>query len=343
MTHPTTDVTKTIQSRIQTGPILVIAGMHRSGTSYVSSILKESGLHVGTALDSGSAGNVKGHFENMDFVTSHAKVLKHHSLSASGWTVKPDIDVPESFYADMEKTVLQNVQTTPWGWKDPRTTLFLNFWSSELPDAKFLFVYRSPWEVIDSLYRRGDKAFQENPSLALEVWANYNRRSLEFIKTHRDDCLLVHVDAVAQNEAELVRLIRNKLNIPLSERAASTFDPEMLRKEPKGSSRSSMIRKCFPAVYDVWLELESTADMKFGSPMETEDDKIGSMTEMGEQTLRDWMELRRAQTAQAQAEKAVKEVETKLAAANDEINWIKNSRVWKLRGLLASARKSLSR
>lgn len=168
---PTNAVHKPIQSRIETGAILIIAGMHRSGTSYLSSILKESGLHVGNQLSGSGAGNVKGHFENTDFVNLHAKILKHHELSASGWTLKPDVTVPDSFYADAEETVKLNVQPGPWGWKDPRTTLFLNFWKKELPDAKCLFVYRSPWEVVDSLYRRGDRPFQENPLFALEVWS----------------------------------------------------------------------------------------------------------------------------------------------------------------------------
>ncbi len=32
--------------------------------------------------------------------------------------------------------------------------LFLDFWRSLLPNAKFCD-YRAPWEVVDSLYRRG--------------------------------------------------------------------------------------------------------------------------------------------------------------------------------------------
>ncbi len=339
---PTDAVKETIQSRIKSGPILIIAGMHRSGTSFVSSILKESGLHVGSQLDSGSAGNTKGHFENFDFVTLHARVLKHYELSASGWTLKPEIAVPDSFYPDMEKTVLENLQTTPWGWKDPRTTLFLNFWAKELPEAKFLFVYRSPWEVIDSLYRRGDKAFQENAELAIQVWANYNRRVLEFIQAHPEKSLLVHVDAVAQNEARFVSLVKDKLNIPLSDRTESAFDPSMLRKEPKGSYRAALIQKFFPDIFDVWLQLENTAAMRIGSG-ETDDIASKTMPELGEQMLRDLMEIRKAQNSQAQAEKALKEAEAKVESTKAEMEWMKNSRVWKLRNLLAQTRGFLSR
>lgn len=343
MSQSSTTMKQTIQGKIETGPILIIAGMHRSGTSFVSSLLKESGLHVGNQLDSGGAGNTKGHFENFDFVTLHARVLKHHGLSASGWTLQPEITVPESFHQEMEQTVRQNAQTAPWGWKDPRTTLFLDFWVNELPDAKFLFVYRSPWEVIDSLYRRGDKAFQENPVLAIQVWASYNRRVLEFVKAHPHSCLLVNLDSVSRDEAAFLSLIKNKLDIPITERAESKFDPEMLRKEAKGSGRSILVEKFFPDVFNVWLQLERTAALTEGTPAgDVTESEADALSKVGEQMLRDWMEMRRAQNERSQTDKALKETETKLEKANAEIEWMKASRVWKLRNWLSQTRDFLS-
>ena len=41
-----------------------------------------------------------------------------------------------------------------WGWKDPRTSLLLTFWDSLLDEARYLFVYRHPVDVLSSLVRR---------------------------------------------------------------------------------------------------------------------------------------------------------------------------------------------
>jgi hypothetical protein len=43
-----------------------------------------------------------------------------------------------------------------WGWKDPRTCLFLDFWKARVPQAQYLCVYRNPLDVILSLARRGE-------------------------------------------------------------------------------------------------------------------------------------------------------------------------------------------
>ncbi len=44
-----------------------------------------------------------------------------------------------------------------------------------------LLIYRSPWEVVDSLYRRGDKAFVDQPELAVKMWMHYNYKILDFL------------------------------------------------------------------------------------------------------------------------------------------------------------------
>jgi O-antigen biosynthesis protein len=70
----------------------------------------------------------------------------------------------------------------PWGWKDPRSVLLLNFWAELVPDARYLFVFRPPWDVVDSLYRRGDRVFSLNPRFALTMWMHYNARIRDFAR-----------------------------------------------------------------------------------------------------------------------------------------------------------------
>jgi hypothetical protein len=42
----------------------------------------------------------------------------------------------------------------PWGWKEPRTTLFATCWLRVFPEARFLHVVRNPLAVASSIQRR---------------------------------------------------------------------------------------------------------------------------------------------------------------------------------------------
>ena len=56
--------------------VLVITGMHRSGTSLIAAILREAGVHLGDQLIGADTGNIRGHFEDVDFVQFHQTVLR---------------------------------------------------------------------------------------------------------------------------------------------------------------------------------------------------------------------------------------------------------------------------
>ena len=140
--------------------VLILAGMHRSGTSYVASLLQQAGIDMGEHLLGANDSNPKGHFEDLDFLNFHGNVLQSQGLSSEGWVLQKNIPVPEAYLKEAETLLKKRSLKSFWGWKDPRTTLFLDFWSGVLPKAHFLFIYRLPWEVIDSLYRSGDPTFQ---------------------------------------------------------------------------------------------------------------------------------------------------------------------------------------
>lgn len=325
------------------GPVLIIGGMHRSGTSFVASMLKEAGLHVGERLSPGEEGNTKGFFENTDFVHLHARILKHFGFNA--WSLESFETLPDEQLKQVHEAVKTNAQPGPWGWKDPRTTLFLEFWLKVFPDAKFLFVYRAPWEVVDSLFRRGDQTFQDDPVLALKVWDHYNRLSLDFYNAHPERCLLAHVDAVTDDPAPLVSALNERFGLSLKV-PHSTFDESMLVRDKKKSGRPALIRACFPETYKLWLALEEQADLKRkGVQQDAVSVTVPTETspEFAEQVFSDWMEMRKAQLEVKRMNKTLEAVRKDLEQSNEHINWIEQSRVWKIRGKLNAIRELLSK
>lgn len=272
-------------------PVLITTGMHRSGTSLTASLLQSAGLDVGQNLLEASSSNPKGHFENLDFFTFHQDVLRSSGTSDAGWTVQKEINIPE-YYIDKARLLIQKNAslTRPWGWKDPRTTLFLNFWGNLIPDAKFLFLYRSPWEVLDSLYRRGDVEFHHNPSFALDIWMNYNQIILDFHNRFPEKCLLVHLQQVIDDPTAFVKLLSQRLSLPLSVPTENLYDASLLVTEVSSSQRAMLIQRSFPDAYMLYQQLNTTAG--FSEDSTCFNQELFSPTAW---LLKDWLDLRSLQ------------------------------------------------
>jgi len=57
-------------------PVIIITGMHRSGTSLTAAFLQKIGLDLGDNLLKGNYWNPKGYFEDIDFVEFQRTVLQ---------------------------------------------------------------------------------------------------------------------------------------------------------------------------------------------------------------------------------------------------------------------------
>ena len=172
---------------------LCIVGMHRSGTSVVSSLLQSGGLDIGQRLLKAGVGNIKGHFEDLDFFQLHVQILKSQGIHSTGFTLQREIPIDEQHILRARALIAERRRRgVPWGWKDPRSTLFLDFWQQMIPEINFLLLYRCPCDVVDSFSRRGDKAFRSNLGFAVEIWSHYNRLLLDFHDRFPEHCLFVN-------------------------------------------------------------------------------------------------------------------------------------------------------
>ena len=165
----------------------------------------------------------------MTFYKFHQEILRSQGLHEDGWTREKNIEVKEEYIKKAKEIIALNARFQQWGWKDPRTTLFLEFWHQLLPDAKFLFIYRSPWDVVDSLYRRGDDIFQKQPELALQVWLHYNQKILDFHNQFPDICLLSNIQTITNYEKLYLETIDEKFKTNLTPPDTKIYDPLLLK------------------------------------------------------------------------------------------------------------------
>jgi hypothetical protein len=237
---------------------LVITGMHRSGTSLATALLAAAGVHVGEQLMGPATGNPRGHFEDLEFVRLHEHILAANGLSHDGFTCHESIIVPPSLHADAQ--ALRDRRRAPgrvWGWKDPRTTLVLDLWAGLIPEARFLFLVRPPWEVVDSLFRRGDEVFAIHPRLAVDLWVSYNRRILDFVQANRQRCRVIDTARMAADPAGFVNQVGVLLGRSLDQ-PRDVYEPELLETGRAGE-RSALVEGAHPESARLYAALRDLA------------------------------------------------------------------------------------
>jgi hypothetical protein len=200
--------------------ILVVTGMHRSGTSLITHWLHDCGLQVGESLLEAGNGNVEGHFEDLEFLKLHEEILTGSGADSAGLSTPVEM-VPTRYERAKMKAIIavKNASFTQWGWKEPRTCLFLETYSELLPTAKYLVVLRDYKEVTHSLLKRDfsyiDEKYQarswpyrmawkyiyrpmrlkkhreKNYDRYLNAWIVYNRMILKSLHSLPEDRYLV--------------------------------------------------------------------------------------------------------------------------------------------------------
>ncbi len=288
------------QSQSQS-PVFIITGMHRSGTSLTASLLQSVGVNIGKRLIGSNYGNVRGHFENIDFVDFHKQVLQENHLDELGCITQDQIRI-EEHQLQQAKEIIKNNQSfeNPWGWKDPRSTLFLDLWYQLLPTAKFIFVYRSPWEVADSLYRRAtDSVILNQPELAIQTWRFYNQKILDFYANHSDQSVLVNVYKVGEKSQNLIQEIQEKFECCLKYPQSKNFDASLLVDDILETNRPHLIKQCFPDVIDLYLQLEAIAN-PFDRGLTAAESDILNQSPSITWLFQDWSEVRKLQREKEQ-------------------------------------------
>ncbi len=141
--------------------IVVVIGMHRSGTSMLAGILDKLGVCMGPNGESNerqAKHNASGYYEDDDFLNLNERIL---TRSERGWADIPDPLRLGSACASFQGPAIELVQARMatnevWGWKDPRTCLTLPTYFGALDKDHALVVRmeRSKLAIVKSLLHR---------------------------------------------------------------------------------------------------------------------------------------------------------------------------------------------
>ncbi|MCA9933452.1 MAG: sulfotransferase [Anaerolineales bacterium] len=234
----------------------IITGMHRSGTSLIARFMHFSGMDLGERLLGANPSNPYGHFEDLDILDFHKSILLrefNHSMwvTALPHYTSSDLEQARELFAPRPHKVF-------WGWKEPRTSLFLGLWEQVFPHANYLFIIRHPRLVLDSLKRRTRAKWyhfwQYNRYLA--NWLLYNQACYQFWQTHRENGLLIKLDAILSQPDRFVSCLQNRLAYSFEVvNFGKVYDERVLNlKRPSPILMSPFLYKRCVEFYDILCE-----------------------------------------------------------------------------------------
>jgi len=216
---------------------IIILGMHRSGTSATTGMLRCLGVSLGPKLYAGHSHiNAKGYFEHSNVADTNEETLLTINSAWDDILPKPKNwwnDEKLSHYANKIKTFLTKdfKHTALWAIKDPRVCRLMPWWLNILTDLnikpKFLVVIRPPHEAYLSLNRRDGFSLEKSYLLWIlhyieaEFWSRKHTRTF------------VTFEALINNPTESFKSIETALGLcfPISPEDASSGLSQFISKD----------------------------------------------------------------------------------------------------------------
>ncbi len=247
--------------------IIIVVGMHRSGTSVISRSLSVLNIPLGNNLMTADDSNPKGYYEDMDIYELNERLLWH--IGQLWDTSEPlPIDVHSSLYEKFGSEAIELIKTKMintdiFSFKDPRNSIFLPFWKKVIEtlniQIKYIFVFRNPLSVIDSLFKRDE--FTREKSLRL--WLKYNLLGLSGID--KDNSIFVDYDAALMNLPNHISRLSKFLDMQVDQADKDKFIHEFIDKNLRHSKYRSVevlddknIHPIFKNIYRTMIVMSMT-------------------------------------------------------------------------------------
>lgn len=207
--------------------IVVILGMHRSGTSAMARGLKALNVELGdNLLPPVADNNERGFWEDRDIYRLNERLL---AKAGSGWDRLAAIDsgmlIRDEFAAERREAAQlleQKLATSPvFGFKDPRTSVLLPFWKCVFEDLdldeSYLIAVRNPFEVAESLSKRD----RFDADFGITLWLKYSWAAI--IHSTGKRRLAVGYPRLIDDPALQLARLSAAFNLPLPARASPEY------------------------------------------------------------------------------------------------------------------------
>ncbi len=206
----------------QARPVVVVLGMHRSGTSLAAHVLSVLGVDMADEVNV-HATNKRGHWERTELRDYHDRILRifnreyhspfHDFPLPGGWWGRPEV---REIRLEMEEFIARRMPGNElFGFKDPRAARLLPVWFQIFRNLglkpRFLICLRAPSQVARSLQARDGL----DPRIGEYRWLVYNTEI--FRQVGADSLILDYETWFArprENVSELYDFLAPSLALP---------------------------------------------------------------------------------------------------------------------------------
>ena len=232
--------------------LILVAGMHRSGTSAITHGLEILGVSLGDDLLPANDDNPKGFFEDRKVCEIDDRLLaltdsSWHTLGRRYWPVEGpgELDRLEEEASDLLRERIGSAEA--FGLKDPRISRLMPFWleiASKLGiKTSVVIAHRSPYVIADSLLTRDGFP----PEKSLLLWLDY---LVSALRSQISPKLVVSYDRLLAQPEEQLERMRTQLSLPgrADSHAIRAYKEEFLtsklsRSRPVSATVSQTLRE----------------------------------------------------------------------------------------------------
>lgn len=214
--------------------LIVVLGMHRSGTSAITRALKVMGVELGDRMMPPVEGNNdKGFWEDIDLNALNIQMLDaiHHEWNHLTQIEEKDVEIlrNEGYFLRAAELLRQKVgDVAIFGFKDPRVAKILPFWKEVFNHCQFNVNYvlaiRHPLSVVKSLAKRD--GLEEEQSYLL--WLGHVLTAL--VGSVGDKRVLVDYDRLMQSPDFAVARIASRMDMEIDPARLQRYKTEFLEQ-----------------------------------------------------------------------------------------------------------------
>ena len=316
--------------------LIVVLGMHRSGTSAITRAMETMGGNLGSRLLPAMSGvNDKGFFEDLDVNALNAEVM---DAAGTDWhTMAPTelvtIDPQRLDQLQTKALALLRKRCTvdTFVLKDPRIARLLPFWQPVFACLNVRVVYviavRNPISVAQSLAKRND--FLEEKSYLL--WLAHIVPALAL--TSDSARAFLNYDRLMDFPGSELKQVATQLGLPLDASRVEEFEKEFLDDQLRHTQFAEqdlrLVRSAPRQIKDLYATLEAASWA--GDPRHTHE--LAKSIETAQTLLDDIAPLLRHEW---RSERQVQQVHAMLATSSARVGELdsvlaeRNHRIWEL-------------
>ena len=202
--------------------IVIVTGMHRSGTSALAGLLHHNGICMGEDrffLPRALPENAKGFYEDIRYRRVNDDILGSYGYNVSKF--HPNIPPIPAISVPLQARIKNLIgrREGNWGFKDPRTCLTIKYWLRHMrpEDVRILVMVRPYGQIARSMVARGN-----GPADCLERFGELAKNyyvTLSDELAHRPEFKLYRISlpALVGNPDIAAKRLSNFLGVPITD------------------------------------------------------------------------------------------------------------------------------